>query len=79
MDGKYGDVNFGFKRCITLSGALCGKEKKSPIYSSQRGQTISSKKCALTKCQKQKLNASSAGIGGDQRKYCSGLFQKINA
>lgn len=27
VDGKYGDVNFGFKRCITLGGASCGKEK----------------------------------------------------
>lgn len=27
MDGKYEDVNFGFKRHITLGGASQGREK----------------------------------------------------
>lgn len=39
MDGNYGNVNFAFKRCITLGGTSQGKENAMQS-SIQRGQTV---------------------------------------
>lgn len=75
MDGKYGDVNFGFKDASLSVVLHRAKRKTCNLYQSKRPNNFF--KCVLAKCQNLRLNVSSTVIGGGQES--SWLFQSIRA